>query len=354
MVKDGVIARVRRGRYVLAPERQERLPGPIAPEPPKLINQDALRGLLLTAAGNNVEPGPEIDDVRSIAAMIDWDGFDPELDVLATIEQLVNPRFAPGRKPLRSWGEYWLLKAIGDARDARLAREAAEDASDRVVHGAGHALPGKRDQPVMPQPVSAVASVPFMITAAMKQALRDLGFSDEAIREMTPATAHQILGRPLPAPDESVEPRAAPSEAADSVEPPAAVPGPLGPETSQVARRESVPSLIDQYRRVSGPALSSEPSTPDHASAAVPAHLDLDTAVATIACSYVRANLSPPFHLRKFAEKWKADGIALPHAIATIEHHLAQKIDRYRSGSGDSWIAWVDYRIRETWRDLHP
>jgi hypothetical protein len=36
-------------------------------------------------------------------------------------------------------------------------------------------------------------SVPFMITTAMKQQLRDLGFTDVQIREMRPAEAHQII-----------------------------------------------------------------------------------------------------------------------------------------------------------------
>jgi hypothetical protein len=37
------------------------------------------------------------------------------------------------------------------------------------------------------------SGVPFMITAAMKQQLRDLGYTDVQIREMRPAEAHRII-----------------------------------------------------------------------------------------------------------------------------------------------------------------
>lgn len=40
------------------------------------------------------------------------------------------------------------------------------------------------------------AAIPFMITRAMKQALRDLGFSDEQIKYMTPKTAHAHINKP--------------------------------------------------------------------------------------------------------------------------------------------------------------
>jgi hypothetical protein len=44
------------------------------------------------------------------------------------------------------------------------------------------------------------AQVPFMITAAQKQRLREMGHHDEAIRAMTPEEAHKLLGilPPLP------------------------------------------------------------------------------------------------------------------------------------------------------------
>jgi hypothetical protein len=43
------------------------------------------------------------------------------------------------------------------------------------------------------EPLLTRGSVPFMITAAMKQRLRELGYTDVQIREMQPAQAHQII-----------------------------------------------------------------------------------------------------------------------------------------------------------------
>jgi hypothetical protein len=43
------------------------------------------------------------------------------------------------------------------------------------------------------EPSLTRGSVPFMITIAMKQQLRELGYTDEQIREMPPAEAHQII-----------------------------------------------------------------------------------------------------------------------------------------------------------------
>ena len=38
------------------------------------------------------------------------------------------------------------------------------------------------------------AQVPFMITQSQKEALRNKGFDDDQISNMTPATAHSLLG----------------------------------------------------------------------------------------------------------------------------------------------------------------
>ncbi|UGY13192.1 hypothetical protein HAP48_0031975 [Bradyrhizobium septentrionale] len=38
------------------------------------------------------------------------------------------------------------------------------------------------------------AQVPFMITQAQKEALRQKGFDDDQIAHMTPEKAHQLLG----------------------------------------------------------------------------------------------------------------------------------------------------------------
>jgi hypothetical protein len=47
-----------------------------------------------------------------------------------------------------------------------------------------------------PRARSAAASVPFMVTAAMKAQLRARGYTDEAIRNLTPQQAHDALAHP--------------------------------------------------------------------------------------------------------------------------------------------------------------
>jgi hypothetical protein len=42
------------------------------------------------------------------------------------------------------------------------------------------------------------AQVPFMITQAQRQRLREIGHDEKAIREMTPEVAHRLLGVPPP------------------------------------------------------------------------------------------------------------------------------------------------------------
>src|SRR5262249_10861964 len=60
-----------------------------------------------------------------------------------------------------------------------------------------------------PPITGTTASIPFMITAAMKVQLSALGYSDDDIRNMTPKQAHEILG-PLPAPTPQPPPSPAP------------------------------------------------------------------------------------------------------------------------------------------------
>jgi hypothetical protein len=51
------------------------------------------------------------------------------------------------------------------------------------------------DEPPQPWPTAgANAQASFMITLAQKLKLRQLGYSEAAIREMTPQDAHRILG----------------------------------------------------------------------------------------------------------------------------------------------------------------
>jgi hypothetical protein len=65
-----------------------------------------------------------------------------------------------------------------------------------------------------PEPAPAsVASVPFMITMAMKAQLRAIGCSDDEIADMTPAEAH-VMCRGMPSPPTPADPAIAPSPAA--------------------------------------------------------------------------------------------------------------------------------------------
>jgi hypothetical protein len=51
----------------------------------------------------------------------------------------------------------------------------------------------RQERPLGSASAQASAQVPFMITTAQKQRLREMGYDDEAIRSMTPETAHKLL-----------------------------------------------------------------------------------------------------------------------------------------------------------------
>jgi hypothetical protein len=79
-------------------------------------------------------------------------------------------------------------------RDLATAVTAAYDEARRRAEVPGIAPQAERQ-------AGRPAGVPFMITAAMKQRLRTLGYSDAAIREMTPAEANRVLGSAREPPD---------------------------------------------------------------------------------------------------------------------------------------------------------
>jgi hypothetical protein len=64
----------------------------------------------------------------------------------------------------------------------RRSRNSAAQPSDRSAQASDHS-----------QPFCQAASVPFMITHAMKAELRGRGFTDDQIRNMTPAQAHEAV-----------------------------------------------------------------------------------------------------------------------------------------------------------------
>jgi hypothetical protein len=77
---------------------------------------------------------------------------------------------------------YLKLVASGEVDETML--EALEDYVKRQ----------KRRLGVTAAQAAAGAQAPFMITNAQKQQLREMGHTEVAIQEMTPATAHKLLG----------------------------------------------------------------------------------------------------------------------------------------------------------------
>jgi hypothetical protein len=67
---------------------------------------------------------------------------------------------------------------------------------------------------------------------------------------------------------------------------------------------------------------------------------------------YGRKNLSPPFRLKEFAEAWRLEGISPQHCIDKIQSHLDENSGRYRCGSGDGGMVWLDRVIRDSWYRL--
>jgi hypothetical protein len=64
---------------------------------------------------------------------------------------------------------------------------------------------------------------------------------------------------------------------------------------------------------------------------------------------FVRAGLSPPFQLRKFAEQWLADCIPPAHCVEQVCLYLERYARRITSGSGDGTLPRLDSIIRQTW-----
>jgi glucose/arabinose dehydrogenase len=79
---------------------------------------------------------------------------------------------------------YLKLVASGDVDEMML--EALEDYVKRQKRRLGAAAPRSA--------VGSGGQVPFMITQAQKEALREKGFEDDQIVQMTPEKAHQLLG----------------------------------------------------------------------------------------------------------------------------------------------------------------
>jgi hypothetical protein len=75
--------------------------------------------------------------------------------------------------------------------------------------------------------------------------------------------------------------------------------------------------------------------------------------LARAGCIYTKAGLSPPFHLRPFAEAWLLDGIELSFCVDQMISYLDRHATSYRSGSGDGTLPPVNNLIRKRWHELH-
>jgi hypothetical protein len=67
---------------------------------------------------------------------------------------------------------------------------------------------------------------------------------------------------------------------------------------------------------------------------------------------YVRAKLSTPFDLVRYAKAWLDDGITPSHCIEQARLYLNQYARSYRLGSGDSSLPILDRIIRKTWLEF--
>ena len=80
---------------------------------------------------------------------------------------------------------------------------------------------------------------------------------------------------------------------------------------------------------------------------------EMTTFIGRAGCLYGKKGLCAPFRLREFADAWRLEGIPLiPHCIDQIKSHLDENSDRYRCGSGDGGMVWLDRIIRESWYRL--
>ena len=69
-----------------------------------------------------------------------------------------------------------------------------EAARIEAERGARSVVADDRNEPVTPAAISEIpAGIPLMITRRQREQLRELGWSDEQIREMTPEEGHRKL-----------------------------------------------------------------------------------------------------------------------------------------------------------------
>jgi hypothetical protein len=112
-----------------------------------------------------------------------------------------------GPDPLDAHGEPVEPDGLGEARRRELAEwcrkwTAEGEAPKNLDDALRNTIREEVDRPEQVEPefenvmrLVRVASVPFMITHEMARRLRILGYSDDAIRHLTPQEAQQILAQ---------------------------------------------------------------------------------------------------------------------------------------------------------------
>ena len=221
---------------------QSRQAGPAGPTGPRMQPESAqalFRQLLGERRGADVSAPVTGDDFERLLRQLRGEGEGGgggilELPPLPEPEPGPAPPAAPEPEPepepLVRGPETRLERILARdraAKDAaaaeadRLRRVAAEPAAgEPAAAAAAPAEPTRAPGPTEPAAAAAAApttraSVPFMVTKAMEQGLRDLGYRQEEIDRMKPAEAHRVLDAGERAPAAAAAPAPAPKPAAD-------------------------------------------------------------------------------------------------------------------------------------------
>jgi hypothetical protein len=163
---------------------------------------------------------------KEAEAQRSWNGFHPRGEIgFATIVYLANQAVPDWRDQvdrehlqmiddqMQDYNGSSLYEACGVATP----QEQAEGAPP-IKKKAPGLNEGDRAEPGEDDPEPEQVGAPFMLTNEMKRRLRDLGYSDEKIAQLTPQQAHEILAKdggpetnPKPEPEPEPEPEPKPS-----------------------------------------------------------------------------------------------------------------------------------------------
>jgi hypothetical protein len=109
--------------------------------------------------------------------------------VTPTVQQqaLTPPPIDPGAMKVALDGDRIIVSAVVDLKDAKKLLKWLQANIDLLEAEVG-------DEAATSQPAEQVGQVSLMITLAQKERLRDMGYSDEQIINMTPEQAHKLPG----------------------------------------------------------------------------------------------------------------------------------------------------------------